>query len=93
MTDIYDKTRVVFAKRVDEDYPFAIGAVSEMSSEVIDQETWDAAKREMAEKWLGPDAGSYEFVEVVVVIQNEKIAAMFDARQIVPASIAKDETA
>ena len=73
MNDIYDKTRLVVAKRTDEDYPFVIGGLSEMSSGIIDQGEWDGLKRGWAEKWLGPDAGSYEFMEVVVTIPNRQV--------------------
>jgi hypothetical protein len=91
--DIYDKTRLVVAKRHDEKYPFVIGGVADSSSEIIDQDEWDQIKREWAAKWLGPDASSYEFVEIVVEIPNADLAAMFEARHVVPASVTKDETA
>lgn len=84
MNDIYDKTRLVVAKREDEDYPFVIGGVAESSSEIIGQDDWDEMKREWAEKWLGPDVGAYEFVEIVVTIKSAHLAELFAAREITP---------
>lgn len=91
-SDIHDKTRLVVAKRTDEDYPFVIGGLAESSAEIIGQDEWDEMKREWAERWLGPDAGAYEFVEIVVTIPVADLGALFAAREIMPAAVEHDRT-
>jgi hypothetical protein len=85
--DIYDKTRLIFARMEGEKYPLAVGAVAQSTWEIIPPDEWDRVKRELAEKWLGPDWASYDYVEVVVTIPCAQLNALFDAAEITPASV------
>lgn len=82
-----DKTRLVLARMEGEDWPLVIGAVSETTWEIIPPDDWDKTRREMAEKWLGPDWTAYDFVEVVMTYPAEKFRLLFEARHIEPDSI------
>jgi hypothetical protein len=85
--DYYDKTRMIVARMEGERYPMVVGAVAESTWEVIPPEDWDRIKRELAEKWLGPDWTAYDYVEVVVIVPTSKLNELFDAREIVPEAV------
>lgn len=90
MTDFYlDKVRLVVAKMPDERYPMVVGALPESTWEIIPPEDWDKAKREMAEKWLGPDWTAYDYVEAVALIPNARLADMFETRKIEAVAVEK----
>jgi hypothetical protein len=85
--DYYDKTRMIVARMEGERYPMVVGAVAESTWEVIPPEDWDRIKRELAEKWLGPDWTAYDYVEVVVIVPTSKLNELFDAHEIVPEAV------
>lgn len=87
MADYYDQTRMIVARMEGERFPMVVGAVAQSTWEVIPPEDWDRIKRELAEKWLGPDWTSYDYVEVVVTIPCEQLNEMFDAREITPVTV------
>lgn len=87
MTDYYDKTRLVVAKREDERYPMVIAAFPESTWEVIPPEEWDAKKRKWAEEFFDADWPLYDYIEVIVTISNAELAAMFAAREITPVAV------
>ena len=88
-----DRTRIVFGKAPGERYPLVVGAIRDTTWEIIPPEEWDAIKREWAERWIGPDWAGYDYIEVVVTIPAGQIAAMFDAREVSPTSVVRDEEA
>jgi hypothetical protein len=90
MTDFHDKTRLVVAMLEGERWPIVVGAVPQVTWDIIEPEEWDALKREMAEKWLGPEWTAYSFVEVVITIPSAQLAALFDAREITPVAVERD---
>lgn len=87
MSDLYEKTRLVVARRVDERYPMVVGACAESTWEVIPPDEWDKLKREMAQKWLDQDWTAYDYVEVVVTIPCAQLNQLFDAREIRPTTV------
>ena len=85
MTDYYmDQTRLVVAKREDEKYPLIIAAMPQSTWEIIPVEEWDEWKRERARAFLDDDWTAYDYIEVVITIPTSRLAAMFNAREIVP---------
>lgn len=84
MADYYDQTRMIVARMEGERFPMIVGAVAQSTWEVIPPEDWDRIKRELAEKWLGPDWTSYDYVEVLVTIPSSQLNELFDAREITP---------
>lgn len=91
MSDYYDKTRLLFARMEGERYALCVGAISQSTWEIVPPEDWDRIKREMGEKWLGPDWTAYDYVEVVVTIPAAQISALFDAAEITPDAIEAGE--
>lgn len=91
MADIYDKTRLIVARMEGEKYPLIVGAVAESTWEIIPPDEWDRIKRELAEKWLGPDWTAYDYVEVIITIPSADLNELFDAREIVPAMVEKGD--
>lgn len=89
MPDIYDKTRLLVAKRFDENYPMIIGAMTESTWEILPVEDWDEWKRKRAMEYFDADWTEYEYVEVIVTIPNSQLADLFSAREITPASVEK----
>jgi hypothetical protein len=87
MSDMYDKTRLLVAKREDEDYPMVIAAMAETTWEIIPVEDWDEWKRKRAEEYFDSDWTAYDYIEVVITIPNADLLAMFMAREITPASV------
>lgn len=91
MSDYLDKTRLLVAKREDEDYPLVIAAMPESTWEVIPPEDWDAWKRKRGEEMFDRDWTAYDYIEVIVTIPNAFLASMFAAREVVPTSVVKAE--
>jgi len=91
MSDYLDKTRLLVAKREDEKWPMVIGAMPQSTWEIIPPEDWDEWKRKTAEKFFDADWTAYDFIEVVITIPSEQLAALFDAREIAPTTIEKGE--
>ncbi len=88
----YDKHRLVVAKLYDEDTPFIIGGISESTWEILPPEDWDAWKREMGEKYFGPDWTSYDYIEVIMEYPVEKLMDLFKAQHIKPVAITRAES-
>ena len=88
-----DKTRLLVAKREDEDSPMVIGAMPQSTWEIIPPEDWDAWKRKTAEQFFDADWTAYDYIEVVITIPVGQLAAMFDAREIAPMSVERGEDA
>jgi hypothetical protein len=89
MSDYLDQTRLIVAKMEGERWPLVVGAIAQSTWEIIPPDEWDQIKRELAEKWLGPDWTAYDYIEVVLTIPASQLAAMFDAREITPESVEK----
>jgi hypothetical protein len=87
MSDIYDKTRLVVAKRHDEKYPMVVAAMSESTWEIFDPEEWDRWRNKRAQEYFDADWTEYEYIEVVVTIPSADLAALFDAREMTPTSV------
>lgn len=84
-----DQTRLLVAKREDEDSPMIVGAYPQSTWEVVPDEDFDRWKRETAESFFGPDWTAYDYLEVVMTFPASKLCAMFEAREIVPASMTR----
>jgi hypothetical protein len=82
-----DKTRLIVARLEGEKWPIVVGAIAQSTWEIIPPDEWDRIKRELAEKWLGPDWTAYDFIEVVITIPAGDLAALFDATEMVPTSV------
>lgn len=87
MANYLDKTRLLVAKREDEQYPMVIAAMPQSTWEIIPPEDWDAWKRKRGEEMFDRDWTAYDYIEVIVTIPNKDLAAMFEAREIVPAGV------
>jgi hypothetical protein len=86
MSDTMDKTRLLVAKRVEEDRPLVIAAVPEDMWEILPPEEWEVWKEQRAQELL-EDWTAYDYIEVVVTIPSAQLAAMFEAREIAPTSV------
>jgi hypothetical protein len=91
MADDMDKTRLLVARLEGERWPVVVGAIPQTSWGVIPEDEWSRIKREMAEKWLGPDWTAYDYIEVVVTIPAAQLADLFDAREITPLAVERAE--
>lgn len=87
MSNLYDKTRLLVAKREDEDLPMVIAAMPESTWEIIPVEDWDRWKREAGERAFDADWTAYDYIEVVMSFPVERLAEMFRAREIEPVSV------
>jgi hypothetical protein len=91
VSDYYDRTRMIVARMEGEKYPCVVGAVSQSTWEIIPPDEWDRIKRELAEKWLGPDWTAYDYVEIVVTVPCAQLNALFDATEITPTKVEAGE--
>jgi hypothetical protein len=91
MSHYMDKTRLVVAKRQDEEFPMIIGAIAESTWEIISEEDWNKWKQEMAEKYFDADWTAYDYIDVIMSYPNDKLTALFEARNIVPTGMEVSE--
>lgn len=82
-----DKTRLIVARLEGEKWPIVVGAIAQSTWEIIPPDEWDRIKRELSEKWLGPDWTAYDYIEVVITIPAGDLAALFDATEMTPTSV------
>jgi hypothetical protein len=87
MSDYLDKTRLLVAKREDEDAPYIIGAMPQTTWEVFDPEEYDEWKRKTAERFFDADWTAYDYIEVVMVFPNKSLADLFAACEIRPVAM------
>lgn len=83
----FDQTRLLVAKREDEESPMVIGAYPQTTWEIVPEEDFDSWKRDTAEAFFGPDWTAYDFIEVIVTIPQQQLAAMFKAREVTPTEV------
>jgi hypothetical protein len=74
-----DKTRLVVAKRYDEDVPLVIAAMPMSTWEIIGEDEWLAWRSKRAKESLSDGAENYELIEVVMDFPASELAAMFPA--------------
>ena len=91
MNDYYDKTRLIVAKREDEEVPMVIAAMPQTTWEVIPVDEWDEWKRKRAEAFFDADWTAYDYIEVVVTIPWQQLAELFNAREVTPVSVERGE--
>ncbi len=82
-----DKTRLLVAKREDEECPLVIAAMPNSTWEVMHPEEWDRWKREQAAAAFDDDWTAYDYIEVVITIAVGQLASMFSAREIEPRKV------
>jgi hypothetical protein len=82
-----DKTRLLVAKREDEDYPYIIAAMPQSTWEVFDVEEWDKWKRDQAKRFFDADWTAYDYIEVVMTFPNSALAGLFAASEIRPVAL------
>jgi hypothetical protein len=82
MNDYFDRTRILIAKRQDEEHPMVIACMPESTWEIISIEEWDEWKRNQAQEFFSSDWTSYDYVEAVITIPNETLADLFSSREI-----------
>lgn len=73
------KLRVIVAQEPGHPYAFVVSGISEDTWGIIPPEEWDEHKREICEKWLGPDWTMFDFVEAVLDIPQDALDGLFSA--------------
>lgn len=74
-----DQTKILVAKREDEEYPFIIAAMSMTTWEVVPQEDFDAWKIRMAKDYFEDDWTAYDYVEAIIEVPIATLQALFPA--------------
>jgi hypothetical protein len=87
MSDIYDRTRLLVAKREDEDSTMIVAAMPESTWEIIPPEEWDELMRKRAREFFDDDWTAYDYMEIVVTILQSELLAIFKAREIRPSCV------
>lgn len=83
----YEQTRLLVAKREDEEMPYVIAAMPQSTWEVYDPAEYDDWKRNQAKRFFDADWTAYDYVEVIITIPEQQLKDLFEARDITPASI------
>lgn len=77
MRDDAFRLRAIVVKEPDNDWPTIAGAVSNEIWAIIDPAEWDRDKREILDKWIGPDWPSCDVTEAVLEVPYDALRRLF----------------